>query len=134
MNIFKRFLAWIGSMLFANVRRNIDLDLDRIERRLDERLWPKPRKTAYVVLHSSAGMMSNRVVPTPDASMTVQFVAQTPIPKGAWIVVIGDALIEAVTVGNRAQFLSYPTESPFCVTQDDAEVGVCVSVRVKGVQ
>jgi hypothetical protein len=134
MNIFERFLAWIGSLLFVNVRRNIDLDLDRIERRLDERLNPKPRRTAYVILQSSAGMMSSRVDLTPDVYTMVRFMAQAPIPKGAWIFVIGDAFIESASVGNRSQFLSHPTESPFCVTQDDAEAGVYVSVRVKGIQ
>lgn len=133
MNFFKRFLAWIGSLLFVNVRRNIDLDLDRIERRLDERLNPKPLRAAYVILQSSIGMMSSRVVLSPDAYSTIRFMPQNMIPKGAWISVIGDAFITSVCVGNQSQLLSQPTETPFCITQDAAEVGTIISVGVKGI-
>lgn len=144
MSYIRHFLAWIGSFFLYLVRDDIDdlrhklVDtrkmledgLNIIDARYANRnLIPKP---VFVVLMSPAGMMSERVLVSKDVTTTIRFAPMGPIPKGAWISIIGDGYITDVTVGNMAQLLSVSTGMPFCITQSDAEVGNYITVRVKG--
>lgn len=121
-------LDWIGR-LFS---RDLHLRLNCIERQLDRMEMKRGPIAVYVMITWPGGLLSHRVVLHGADIVQTRFVPEGPVPKGAWVAVLGDACITDVCVGNQAQLISHSSETPFCITQDAAEIGNQISVRVKG--
>lgn len=86
------------------------------------RVAPVEPTYLYVLAHERP-MLAKRVSIAPGVTDQVCFDAILPLPAGAWITVVGPAVIRGVRVGNQMQQAMSDPSGHVCTTVDALLVG-----------